>query len=344
VQRWHDAEHDSSTQAGLTQSGQGATLAQIFGGPTGANDGRYDTAPKVAARLGDASVNMDRFTPQVTAGPERESHNVGRLGTLAMFGGSIVTSTMGRGLSQLAQMVSGPPQTPYAVGDPLPARGILGEGANHAEFGDYKLALNASSAGNTQAETRFIDASIDALDARPLTPDKVDVALNRLGDAAHISADRGSHGEGARGAGHDTPYPPPGREGQTLMPYYMEGWEDNDDPALNPNGYTYGVNATASLFGRFVAAAAARNWPRPPPQIPPRQNRAPLQNRPPVPTSIPGDTRPGAWRRWANRAEPAAGAGGVAAARRSRPHSGQRKRNAPPGSITRRTGRLESVG
>ena len=92
--------------------------------------------------------------------------------------------------------------------------------------------------------------------------------MKRLGDAAHVSADRGSHGEGAQGKGHDTPNPPPGREGQTRMPYYMESWEGNNDKGLNPTGYEYGVAKTAAMFGRFGWDAAVTAAPRP--ALPPR--------------------------------------------------------------------------
>ncbi|HVG97051.1 MAG TPA: hypothetical protein VNK05_09130, partial [Chloroflexota bacterium] len=294
VQRWHDEEHNSSTKAGLAQSGQGEKLARVFG----QHDGRYKKSEAVADRLGDASVNMDRFFPQVTAGPERESHNVGRLPTLLMFGGSIAMSTLGRGAEALLSSPQGPArggrgtptakQKPYALGDPLPARGILGEGANHAEFGDYKLPEGASSAGNLAQEDHYIAEAIKALDTRPGVPGAAenaatDEALNRLGDAAHVSADRGSHGEGAKGKGHDTPYPPPGLDGHTRLPYFMEGWEDNDDKSLNPAGYAYGVAKTAAMFGRFAAAAGNRG--RPP--IPPFNPQHPRQNRPQQP--LPGD-------------------------------------------------------
>ena len=73
-------------------------------------------------------------------------------------------------------------------------------------------------------------------------------------DAAHVSADRGSHGEGDYGRGHDTPHPPPGVNG-TQMPNYMEKFDDCDNRALNPVGYQYGVDRTSEMFGRFLAKA-----------------------------------------------------------------------------------------
>ena len=282
VQRWHDHEHDTSTQEGIDQAGAGQRLAQVFGTPSGgAPDTRYDTDDKVKTRLGDASVNMDRFRPQVLAGEgaDKESHNVGRLPTLAMFGGSMFTSAVGRAGTQIGRGLGGlfgaakPPA--YKVGDPLPPRGILGEGPDHAESGYYKQSLGQTIPQNEAREDHYIAESIKALDQRPVTPDTIDEALNRLGDAAHVSADRGSHGEGAEGKGHDTPYPPQGLEGQTLMPYYMDSWEGNDDKGLNPAGYTYGVAKTAAMFGKFVGKAGTRGRPQPQlpqqaPQLPPR--------------------------------------------------------------------------
>jgi hypothetical protein len=223
--------------------------------PGGAS-GHQSAGPGAARRrraAAAAGVRQHRFTPQVTEGPERESHNLGRLPTLVKFGGSIAVSTVGRGLSQL---FSGAPKTAYKVGDPRPARGIYGEGADHAEFGDYTLPVGSSMPGNIDQENHYITESLKSLDQGA-----VDDALNRLRDAAHVSADRGSHGEGAKGKGHDTPYPPPGREGTTLMPYYMDGWEDNDDRGKNGDGYRYGVTKTADMFSRFVAAAGNRGEP-----------------------------------------------------------------------------------
>ncbi len=269
VQRWHDAEHDSSTQQGLTQAaGAAQKLVAMFGGPHGANDPRYDTPQKVSARLGDASVNMDRFVPQVTEGPERESHNVGRLPTLAMFGSSMVTSAVGRGATQLGRGLgslfgSKPPA--YQVGDPLPPRGILGEGPDHAESGYYKQKESQTIPQNVAREDYYITEALKAYDGGG--KNGIDDALNRLGDAAHVSADRGSHGEGAEGKGHDTPYPPQGREGQTLMPYYMDGWEDNDSLQFNGGAaYQYGIARTKEMFQRFAAQAGTRG--DPPAQLP----------------------------------------------------------------------------
>jgi hypothetical protein len=272
VQRWHDAEHDSSTQAGLTQAPAAAQkLVAMFGGPHGANDPRYDTAQKVSARVGDASVNMDRFVPHSVAearDPTKETHNVGRLGTLAMFGSSMVTSAVGRGATRLGRGLGslfGSQAPAYQVGDPLPPRGILGEGADHAESGYYKQKESQTIPQNVAREDHYITEALKAYDGGG--ENGFDDALNRLGDAAHVSADRGSHGEGAEGKGHDTPYPPQGREGQTLMPYYMDGWEDND--SLQHNGgtaYQYGIARTKEMFQRFAAQAGTRG--DPPAQLP----------------------------------------------------------------------------
>ena len=65
------------------------------------------------------------------------------------------------------------------------------------------------------------------------------------------------------------------------MPFYMEGWEDNDNKGLNGEGYTYGVDRTAEMFQDFVKAAAGRNWPR--------RGQVVGQGRPPMP--LPQDAR-----------------------------------------------------
>jgi hypothetical protein len=286
VQRWHDHEHDTSTQEGIDQAGVGQRLAEIFGGPHGGNFPRYNDPDAVKERLGDASVNMDRFAagPTEIADPTKETHNVGRLPTLAKFGASMTTSFLGHAAKQaergLGRFLTGQEPPKWKAGDFLPPRGIYGEGPDHAETGDYTLAEGASSQGNLERENHYIGESLKQFDTG-----NVDEALNRLGDAAHVSADRGSHGEGAKGAGHDTPRPPPGHEGTTQMPYFMEGWEDNDDKGMNPAGYTYGVARTKELFQRFVAAAGPRGTPAGTPAGPQprRRGRTPMPLPPPGP-------------------------------------------------------------
>jgi hypothetical protein len=231
IQRWHDAEHDSSTQAGLAVGGKAALMVPIFG-----HDPRYDTAPKIAARLGDASINMDRVVPQ--ASPTKESHNLGRLGSGIAFGASSLFSAARNDIGNFFGSKSVPT-----------TRGVIGEGPDHGEAGKYYTPVGGGAPGNLAREDFYIDASIDALQAGD-----IDKALNKLGDAAHVSADRGSHGEGDKGRGHDTPHPPPGQNG-TQMPNFMEKFDDCDNQGLNPNGYAYGVARTSEMFGRFLGKA-----------------------------------------------------------------------------------------
>jgi hypothetical protein len=113
----------------------------------------------------------------------------------------------------------------------------------------YGTPVGGGAPGNLAREDFYIDASIDALQAGD-----TDKALNKLGDAAHVSADRGSHGEGDRGRGHDAPHPPPGQNG-TQMPNFMEKFDDCDNQGLNPNGYAYGVARTSEMLGRFLGKA-----------------------------------------------------------------------------------------
>jgi len=233
IQRWHDHEHDTSTQDGLAVGGKAAQMVPYF-----QSDPRYDTGPKIAARLGDASINMDRVVPQ--ASPTKESHNVGRLASGIAFGASSLFSAARNDIGNFFGSKSIPT-----------TRHVVGEGPDHGEAGKYSVnsPVGTSAPANKAREDHYIDLSIDAL-----ASGDIDKALNKLGDAAHVSADRGSHGEGDYGRGHDTPHPPPGVNG-TQMPNYMEKFDDCDNRALNPVGYQYGVDRTSEMFGRFLAKA-----------------------------------------------------------------------------------------
>jgi hypothetical protein len=234
VQRWHDDGHVKTTEDAVDAVGADKLAAHFpkFAGKPDA----------LKQRLADASLNMDRFFPQ--KGPEKESHNVGRLPTLAAFVTGMAWSQMKR--------VTGQGRS----------RGLFGEGANHGEAGMYTQWAGAEGQ-NLAREIQFIDQAVQALDTG-----QVDVALNRLGDASHVAADRGSHGEGHKGRGHDTPMPPQGKTGYRFTPLtqaqtdadydYMENWADNDDLAKNGPGYTYGFDKTKNMFERFLAKVPAQ--------------------------------------------------------------------------------------
>ena len=117
VQRWHDAEHNSSTKAGLARSGEGPRLAEIFGGRAERTT-RTTTLrrrwPPLGGRLGE---HGPRLPPNKKG---RESHSIGRLPTLVPFAASLVTGTMKRGANELNKMISGAPQTPCQLGTPYP--------------------------------------------------------------------------------------------------------------------------------------------------------------------------------------------------------------------------------
>jgi hypothetical protein len=241
VQRWHDDGHVKTTEDAVDSVGADQLAAHFpkFVGKPAA----------VKARLADASLNMDRFFPQ--KGPERESHNVGRLPTLAAF-------ATGMAWSQLKR-ITGQGRS----------RGLFGEGANHGEAGMY-TQWSGAEGQNLARENQFIDQAVQALNTGA-----VDTALNRLGDASHVAADRGSHGEGHKGRGHDTPMAPKGKTGYRFTPLtqaqtdtdydYMENWADNDDMAKNPDGYSYGLARTEEMFQRFLGKA-------PPPPVADDQN------------------------------------------------------------------------
>ncbi|MGH2350480.1 MAG: hypothetical protein ACRDJN_02560, partial [Chloroflexota bacterium] len=243
VQRWHDAEHMDTTRDALNQVGL-QSFVQLFN-----QDPRYSNAGQIRERLADASVNMDRFVPH-PIDSTKESHNVGRLTSGAAFLGSTALGAASRGLSSFLGSAGRAVGIDTQMGQTAAtSRGVIGEGPDHGEAGKYYTAPGTSAPDNKAREDYYIDLSVDALQAGD-----IDLALNKLGDAAHVSADRGSHGEGDRGRGHDTPPPPPGVTG-TQMPNYMEKFDDCDNKTLNQQGYNYGVARTREMFQRFLADA-----------------------------------------------------------------------------------------
>ena len=81
--------------------------------------------------------------------------------------------------------------------------------------------------------------------------------IDKLGDACHVAADRGSHAEGGKGEGHDTRMPDPerGESGTDLTGQarpYMENWADNDIVGLNTKGYEWGLRCTVQVLSEFL--------------------------------------------------------------------------------------------
>jgi hypothetical protein len=178
---------------------------------------------------------MDRVVPH--ADPTKESHNIGRVPSGIAFGATSLLSAVGTAVGNATGLRTGRSGS----------RGVVGEGADHGEAGLY-FSRGGCEGKNQAREDHYIDLSVQALQAG-----NIDLALNKLGDAAHVSADRGSHGEGIRGRGHDTPAPGPNEQG-TQFPNYMEKFDDCDNRALNPDGYAYGLDRTEEMLRRFLRA------------------------------------------------------------------------------------------
>ena len=81
--------------------------------------------------------------------------------------------------------------------------------------------------------------------------------INKLGDAVHVSADRGSHEEGGIGRGHDIRMPREdlGESGTDINAGYMENWDDNDSLALNPGARAVGTTYTVEVLVAFFSEA-----------------------------------------------------------------------------------------
>jgi hypothetical protein len=248
LHRWHDADHMQTTQDAINAVGA-PLLVPIFN-PSG-QPGPYDSGAKIIARLKDASINMDRFFPHPLDNT-KESHNVGRLLSGVSFLGSAVTMGIGRGIGNLTGARKGRSDS----------RGVFGEGPDHGEAGRYTRGPGCEPE-NEAREDHYINLSVNALNSN-----NIDLALNKLGDAFHVSADRGSHGEGIKGRGHDTPAPGPDENG-THFPDYMENLNDCDNRALNPVGYAYGLGMSINMLTRFLASAPVAQQPvQQPPQQP----------------------------------------------------------------------------
>jgi hypothetical protein len=84
-----------------------------------------------------------------------------------------------------------------------------------------------------------------------------DSMINKLGDAVHVSADRGSHEEGGIGRGHDIRMPREdlGESGTDIDAGYMENWDDNDSLSLNATGRAVGTTYTAEVLAAFFTEA-----------------------------------------------------------------------------------------
>jgi hypothetical protein len=186
------------------------------------------------ARLEDASCNMDRV-----AGHIKDRY----LSTLPAFGLSLVTS----GIRNLFQEATG-----IQTEESKTRRGIVGEGLNHGEAGNYQEPKESAAPRNEAHSLTFASEA-----AAAFASGDYDLMINKLGDAVHVSADRGSHEEGGIGRGHDIRMPREdlGESGTDINAGYMENWDDNDSLALNPLAKVVGTAYTVQVLVAFFSEA-----------------------------------------------------------------------------------------
>jgi hypothetical protein len=132
-----------------------------------------------------------------------------------------------------------------------------GESPNHAEGGMYK---KLSPQINIQRYTQYIDNAVKAWKAGNRTQ-----ALHTLSLALHTAQDRGAHGDGVPGLGHDprrlTP-PPDGAKMGWVFHRSNPGWKPGDKPtwggfdtdkaATNPNGFKMAIKETTKVLTAFA--------------------------------------------------------------------------------------------
>ena len=186
------------------------------------------------ARLEDASCNMDRV-----AGHIKDRY----LSTLPAFGLSLVTS----GIRNLFQEATG-----IQTEESKTRRGIVGEGLNHGEAGNYQEPKEFGAPRNEAHSLKFASEA-----AAAFASGDYELMINKLGDAVHVSADRGSHEEGGIGRGHDIRMPREdlGESGTDINAGYMENWDDNDSLALNPGARAVGTTYTVEVLVAFFSEA-----------------------------------------------------------------------------------------
>jgi hypothetical protein len=227
VYRWHDDGHKAC-------AGDAARI--VFVGPSAQPffDAIGMDRETFIARLEDASCNMDRV-----AGHIRDRY----LSTLPAFGLSLVTS----GIRNLFQEATG-----IQTEESKTRRGIVGEGLNHGEAGNYQEPKESAAPRNEAHSLKFASEAVAAF-----ASGDYDLMINKLGDAVHVSADRGSHEEGGIGRGHDIRMPREdlGESGTDINAGYMENWDDNDSLSLNPVARAVGTEYTVGVLVAFFSEA-----------------------------------------------------------------------------------------
>jgi hypothetical protein len=121
-----------------------------------------------------------------------------------------------------------------------------GEAPNHAEGGMYQVPGGDPSKSEARINEFMRDAEKHWKTKDPRA------SLASLGLALHVAEDRGSHGEGAEGTGHDPRRmikPPQGAKKN----FYQAGWKGNmcDLRDKNEDGYKLGVKEARAVLKAF---------------------------------------------------------------------------------------------
>lgn len=252
IHRWHDDGHKLCALRAAQQVFAGGAADALLRS-TGIDKDVF------MLRLMDASCNMDRI----------EGHVQDRyLSTLPRFGASLVASGIRNVLYEQLYEATGVAVT---TEEGRNRRGIKGEGPNHGEAGDYSIPKASAAPANQRHSEMFAMQAVAAY-ARG----DYDTMVLRLGDAVHVSADRGSHEEGGITRGHDIRMPrlENGESGTNIDAGYMDKWDDNDNVGLNPTGVANGTQFTIDVLAFFVSNAVpimASRQPAPPEGQPPAQ-------------------------------------------------------------------------
>ncbi len=129
------------------------------------------------------------------------------------------------------------------------------EAPNHAEGGMYK-SFSGEGAGKLRIDEYINNAIKQYASGNPRD------ALYTLALALHTTQDKGAHGEGAPGTGHDPRkfFPPPNQHAKTGWVYWQKGkgkfpdleFSSCDNIDQNPRGLQIAIGATHNTLRQFV--------------------------------------------------------------------------------------------
>jgi hypothetical protein len=129
------------------------------------------------------------------------------------------------------------------------------EAPNHAEGGMYK-SFSGEGAGKFRID-EYVNKAIKQYNSK--NPRE---AMYTLALALHTTEDKGAHGEGAPGTGHDPRkfFPPPNRHAKTGWVYWQKGKGKDPDMGFsscdnidqNPRGLQIAIGAAHNTLRQFV--------------------------------------------------------------------------------------------